>query len=45
MDCQMKMTDALIEHKKKEKKNMNYQKEHMDLRELTRSEIVCEIGT
>ena len=32
----MKMTDALIEHKKK--KNIIYQKEHMDLRDIILSE-------
>ena len=37
MDYQMKMTDALIEHKKGEK-NMKYQKEHMNLRDIILSE-------
>ena len=36
MDYQMKMTDALIKHKKR--KNINYQKEHMDLRDIILSE-------
>ena len=37
MDYQMKMTDALIEHNKR-KKNINFQKEHMDLRDIILSE-------
>ena len=46
MDYQMKMTDALIKHKKR--KNINYQKEHMDLRDIismpVKVKCSCEIN-